>query len=79
MNKKTIWLGVVAYDKKVVDIWEGMHDYFLSEANIPVEIILFLSYEAQLNQLLEGKIDIGWNTNLAFLQANTLSKGACRL
>ena len=78
MASETIWLGAVAYDKKVVDIWEGMKDYFHNEAKIPVEIVLFLSYEAQLEQLLAGKIDIGWNTNLAFLQANTLSKGACR-
>ena len=73
----SIWVGAVAYDPKVVTIWEGMRRYFVEEAKLPVDIVLFQSYEAQVSALLaqpgDGipRIDIGWNTNLAFVQAVT--------
>jgi len=81
---KTIWLGAVAYDPKVVSIWEGMRRYFHEEAHLPVEIVLFQSYEAQVLALLAQpgeavpRIDIAWNTNLAYLQADEWSGHACR-
>jgi hypothetical protein len=51
MNR-TIWVGAVAYDPKVVTIWEGMRRYFHDEAHLPVEVVLFQSYEAQVTALL---------------------------
>jgi len=83
MNK-TIWVGAVAYDPKVVGIWEGMRRYFHEEAHVPVEVVLFQSYEAQVLALLAQpgetlpRIDIAWNTNLAYLQAKEWSGDACR-
>ena len=81
---ETIWLGAVAYTPKVVTIWEGMRQYFHDEAQLPVEIVLFQSYEAQVSALLARggdvapRIDIAWNTNLAYLQADEWSGHACR-
>jgi ABC-type phosphate/phosphonate transport system substrate-binding protein len=81
---KTIWVGAVAYNPKVVAIWEGMRRYFHEEAHLPVEVVLFQSYEAQVTALLGQpgdpvpRIDIGWNTNLAYLQADEWSGHACR-
>ena len=81
---KTIWLGAVAYDPKVVTIWEGMRRYFHEEAQLPVEVVLFQSYEAQVLALLAQpgdsvpRIDIAWNTNLAYLQADEWSAHGCR-
>lgn len=81
---ETIWLGAVAYDPKVVTIWEGMRRYFHEEAHLPVEVVLFQSYEAQVLALLAQpgdsvpRIDIAWNTNLAYLQADEWSGHACR-
>src|SRR3982751_2968406 len=49
---ETIWVGAVAYTPKVVTIWEGMRQYFQEEAHLPVEIVLFQSYEAQVLALL---------------------------
>src|SRR6202047_2456895 len=83
MNK-TIWVGAVAYNPKVVTIWEGMRGYFHEEAHLPVEVVLFQSYEAQVIALLAQpydalpRIDIAWNTNLAYLQADELSGHSCR-
>lgn len=81
---KTIWLGAVAYNPKVVTIWEGMRRYFHEEAHLPLEVVLFQSYEAQVLALLTEpgerapRIDIAWNTNLAYLQADEWSSHACR-
>ena len=73
----------MAYDPKVVTIWEGMRRYFHEEAHLPVEVILFQSYEMQVAALLSHpgdptpRIDIAWNTNLAYLQAETWNKECC--
>jgi phosphonate transport system substrate-binding protein len=81
---RTIWVGAVAYDPKVVTIWEGMRRYFHEEARLPVEVVLFQSYEMQVAALLTGpaeptpRIDIAWNTNLAYLQADSWSNHRCR-
>lgn len=74
---ETITVGAVAYDPKVVGIWEGMRSFFRDEARLPVEVVLFLSYEAQVAALLAGRIDIAWNTNLAYVQCEHLSQGRC--
>jgi ABC-type phosphate/phosphonate transport system substrate-binding protein len=80
----TIWVGAVAYDPKVVTIWEGMRRYFHEEAHLAVEVVLFQSYEAQVGALLAvpgapaPRIDIAWNTNLAYLQADAGSGRRCR-
>jgi len=84
MPEPNIWLGVVAYDPKVVTIWEGMRNYFHDEARVPVETVLFQSYGAQVAALLARpgdpgpRIDIAWNTNVAYLQALQWTDRACR-
>lgn len=82
--QQSIWVGAVAYDPKVVTIWEHMRRYFHEEARLPVEVVLFQSYEAQVLALLGSPqerlphIDIAWNTNLAYLQADEWSGHRCR-
>jgi ABC-type phosphate/phosphonate transport system substrate-binding protein len=81
---RIIWLGAVAYDPKVVTIWEGMRRYFHEEARLPVEVVLFQSYEMQVAALLSQsgdftpRIDIAWNTNLAYLQSEKWSEQRCQ-
>jgi ABC-type phosphate/phosphonate transport system substrate-binding protein len=61
-----------------------MRAYFHEEAHLPIEVVLFQSYEAQVIALLAQlgepvpRIDIAWNTNLAYLQADEWSGHACR-
>jgi ABC-type phosphate/phosphonate transport system substrate-binding protein len=61
-----------------------MRRYFHEEARLPVEIVLFQSYETQVLALLASppdtapRIDIAWNTNLAYLQADEWSGHQCR-
>ena len=56
----------------------------MKKRGFPVEVVLFQSYEAQVSALLAplGErapyIDIAWNTNLAYLQADAWSGQRCR-
>src|SRR5256886_12207503 len=69
-------VGVVAYDPKVVTIWEGIKEYF--EANgVPMDFVLFSNYDAQVDALLKGWIDIAWNTNLPYVKVHRRTDGKC--
>lgn len=74
-DNKTILLGAVAYDPKVVTIWEGIRAHF-QEQGVPMDFALFSNYERQVEELLEGHIDIAWNTPLAHVRVQTRSGGA---
>ena len=74
---KPILMGAVAYDPKVVPIWDGIREY-MKEAGPGMDYVLFSNYEAQVDALLSGFIDIAWNTNLAYVRAYLRSDGHCR-
>jgi phosphonate transport system substrate-binding protein len=71
-----IKVGVVAYDPKVVTIWEGIKDYF-GARKIAMDFVLFSNYDAQIDALLDGWIDIAWNTNLAYVKVHRHTAGKC--
>jgi phosphonate transport system substrate-binding protein len=73
----TILLGAVAYDPKVVTIWEGIRDYFRTE-NVALDFALFSNYERQVEALLAGHIDIAWNTPLAHVRLQRRTEGRSR-
>lgn len=70
----TILLGAVAYDAKVVPIWEGIRAYFVSEG-VPLDFALYSNYERQVEELLAGHIDIAWNTPLAHVRIRQRTAG----
>src|SRR5438876_6004581 len=73
-----ILIGAVAYDPRVVPIWEGMREYF-REAGPPIDYILFSNYDRQVQALLDRQIDIAWNTNLAWAKVYRRTNGKCRV
>ena len=73
-NDESILLGAVAYDPKVVTIWEGIREHFASEG-VPMDFALFSNYERQVEELLKGHIDIAWNTPLAHVQVKQRTNG----
>src|SRR5947208_14689220 len=75
--EKPILVGAVAYDPRVVPIWEGMRDYF-REAGPPIDYVLFSNYDRQMQALLARQIDIAWNTNLAWVKVHQRTRGTCR-
>ncbi|MFN0093945.1 MAG: phosphate/phosphite/phosphonate ABC transporter substrate-binding protein [Dehalococcoidia bacterium] len=75
---RTLVIGAVAYDQKVVPIWESMREYF-AEAGQPIDYVLFSNYERQVDALFAGQIDIAWNTNLAYVRCEERAGGACQV
>ena len=73
-DNDTILLGAVAYDAKVVTIWEGIRDHFQSEG-APMDFVLFSNYERQVDFLLQGHIDVAWNTPLAHVRVQQRTNG----
>jgi ABC-type phosphate/phosphonate transport system substrate-binding protein len=63
----TFKLGAVAYDPKVVTIWDGFKVWF-EQRGLPFDYVLFSTYEAQVEAHLNGAIDAAWNSPLAWLQ-----------
>lgn len=60
-------LGAVAYDAKVVPIWEGFRAWF-AERGLAFDFVLYSNYERQVAAHLAGEIDAAWNSPLAWLQ-----------
>lgn len=74
MSDQTIILSAVAYDPKVVSIWEGIREHF-QEQGVPMDFVLFSNYERQVEALLRGHVDIAWNTPLAHVRVRQRSQG----
>jgi ABC-type phosphate/phosphonate transport system substrate-binding protein len=74
MGEPVLLVGAVAYDPKVVTIWEGIRDHF-QEHGCPMEFALFSNYERQADELLKGHIDIAWNTPLAHVRVKRRTVG----
>jgi len=74
---RPILVGAVLYDPKVAVIWDIIRDFF--EANgCPIDVVFYTNYELQVEALLQGHIDIAWNSPLAWLDAQRRSGGRCR-
>ena len=74
MADRRLLLGAVAYDPKVVPIWEGMREYFVGQG-VPFDFALLSNYERQVEQLLGGHIDVAWNTPLAHVRVRRRTDG----
>ena len=78
MAMDRVMVGAVVYDPKVVPIWEGIREYF-ADSPVGMDFVLFSNYEAQVEALLAGRIDIAWNTNLAYVRTYLATGGQCRV
>ena len=70
-------VGSVAYSPNIVTIWEGMRGYF-ADTSAEMDFVLFSNYGRQVDALLDGSIDLAWNTNLAWVRTHAQTDGACR-
>ena len=70
---KPFLLGAVAYDPKVVTIWDGFKVFF-EENGLPFDYILFHNYERQVEAHFRSMIDVAWNSPLAWIQAERIAK-----
>lgn len=77
MSEDVLLLGAVAYDPKVVTIWDGFKDYFTGH-DLPFDYILFTNYERQVQAHFDGQIHVAWNSPLAWLQTVRLAEASGR-
>jgi phosphonate transport system substrate-binding protein len=70
-------IGAVMYDPKVSVIWEIIADFFESLGN-PIEMAFYSTYELQVDALAASRIDIAWNSPLAWLDSARRLDGRCR-
>lgn len=72
MQSETLVLGAVAYDPKVVTIWEGFRRYF-AERQLDFDFVLYSNYERLVEAHLAGHVDVAWNSPLAWIEAERLA------
>lgn len=73
----TLILGAVAYDPKVVTIWDGFTRFFEAHG-LPFDYILYTSYERQVEAHFRGDIHVAWNSPLAWIQADWIARKSGR-
>lgn len=71
-DSDTLLLGVVAYDPKVVTIWEGFKEYFFRHG-LAFDYVLYSNYERQVESHLAGHFHIAWNSPLAWVRTRRLA------
>ena len=68
-----VLLGAVAYDPKVVTIWDGFRAWLRDAADLDFDYVLYSNYERQVSDLVDGRIDVAWNSPLAWVRARRLA------
>jgi ABC-type phosphate/phosphonate transport system substrate-binding protein len=74
--KKPILVGAVIYEPKVAVIWDIIKEFF--EPRCPIDCVYYTNYELQVRAMVEGHIDIAWNSPLAWVDALRRTGGRCR-
>jgi phosphonate transport system substrate-binding protein len=73
MGEDVLLMGAVAYDPKVVTIWDGFRRWFRDQA-LPFDYVLYSNYERQVEDLVAGRIDAAWNSPLAWIRTQRLAE-----
>lgn len=68
----TLLIGSVAYDPKVVTIWDGFRAHLRAQ-DVEIDYVLYSHYERQVDDLIAGRIDLAWNSPLAWVRARRLA------
>ena len=68
-------MGAVAYDPKVVTIWDGFRSWF-ADQGFDFDYVLYSHYERQVEDLVAGRIDAAWNSPLAWVRTRRMAPGS---
>jgi phosphonate transport system substrate-binding protein len=77
MSNDTLLLGAVAYDPKVVLIWDGFQAYF-EKQGLHFDYVLYSNYERQVAAQFAGQIHVAWNSPLAWIQSERIAAATGR-
>src|SRR5580700_3544192 len=70
-------MGAVAYDQKVVAIWDGFQQFFRARG-LEFDYVLYSNYESQVDAHARGHVHVAWNSPLAWLEAERVARGIGR-
>ena len=70
-------MGAVAYDPKVVTIWDGFRAWFRDQG-LDFDYVLYSNYERQVDDLVAGRIHAAWNSPLAWVRTGEGGAPAAR-
>ena len=73
MSKDTFLLGAVAYDPKVVTIWDGFREW-LATHDFDFDYVLFSNYERQVEAHFQNAFHVAWNSPLAWIQTERIAQ-----
>ena len=68
----TLKVGAVAYSPKSVDVFRGMRYYF-AKAGIPIEFVLYSTYDGLCEALQNKQVDVAWNSPLGHAKFHLLA------
>ena len=75
--QRPLKVGAVMYDPKVSVIWEIIRDFF-DRQGAPIDPVFYANYETQVDALVQGTVDIAWNSPLAWVDARRRTGDGCR-
>jgi len=78
LSENPIKVGAVIYDPRVTVIWEIIADFFKAEG-LAIDCVFYRDYKGQVDGLMNGEIDIAWNSPLAWLDAYVRTDGKCQM
>ena len=62
-EEQTLKIGAVAYSPHAVTIFQSLRHYF-AKNKMPVDFVLYSSYDALNEALAKSQVDVAWNTPL---------------
>jgi phosphonate transport system substrate-binding protein len=73
MMTNALVLGAVAYDPKVVTIWDGFVRWFESQG-FAFDYVLYTHYERLVEGLFAGEVHCAWNSPMAWIESQRLAE-----
>jgi ABC-type phosphate/phosphonate transport system substrate-binding protein len=77
MPGQPVIVGAVVYAPQVVTIWDIIKDFFDAHG-CPMDYVFYSNYEMQVRALIAGKLDVAWNSPLAWIESQAWSGDGCR-
>lgn len=74
---RPILVGAVLYDPRVSVIWDIIRNFY-EENHCPIDTVFYTNYELMVRALVQGHLDVAWNSPLAWLDAERQLGGGCR-
>lgn len=71
---RVVRIGAVAYSPSAVTVFDNVRRYF-AKTDLPVDYVLYSNYDALVDALKRGHVDIAWNTPLAHARYHVLCNG----